>query len=681
MAKGQGAVGGGGVVPCLLMAVRLAPSARALLCPIAHSPLPIPHCPLPTAPCHCPCPIPHSLVPSSGYIPAMADERPRHFIQQLIDQHIAEGRWGPPGERGVVTTRFPPEPNGYLHIGHAKSISLNFGLAQEYGGRFFVRFDDTNPVKEEQEYVDSILTDVRWLGARWPGMADGAKPGEPAFYAGVKYASDYFQQMYDWAEELIQKGLAYVDDQTAEEISKMRGGVTEAGRPSPFRERSAAENLDLFRRMRKGEFPDGSRVLRAKIDMASPNMNLRDPVMYRILHAEHHRTGGAWCIYPMYDWAHGFEDSIEGITNSICTLEFENHRPLYDWFIDAVNKDRGPGSRWGMPIHHPQQTEFARFTLNYVVTSKRYLLELVKQGLVSGWDDPRMITVSGFRRRGYTAEAVRALVMEDGATKFNGIVDFGRAENAAREDLNKRAPRRMAVLNPLKLTITNWSDGGDGGRTEWLTAVNNPESEAAGQRRVPFGKTLLVERDDFMETPVKGWFRLAPGQEVRLRYGYWVTCREVVKNAAGEVVELRCTYDPQTKGGDSPPPDADGKVRKVKGTIHWVDATLGVPVSVRLFDRLYKVERPGKATGNHIDDLNPDSLSVLEHAVIEPEWRTSDAERAAGTGVWADGIERFQFERLGYFCVDGPETARLGRPVFNRTVTLKDSWAKEAGKA
>ncbi len=597
----------------------------------------------------------------------MSDERGvpenpgRNFIEQIIDGHIASGRWGEPGDRTVVRTRFPPEPNGYLHIGHAKSIALNHGLAEQYGGSFILRFDDTNPEKEEQEYVDSIMRDVAWMGAAWE---------EP-----VRFASDYFQQMYEWAVELIRKGLAYVDEQTPEQIRAGRGTPTTPGTPSPFRDRPVGESVDLFARMKAGEFADGAMVLRAKIDMASPNFNLRDPVMYRIVNAEHHRTGGEWHIYPMYDWAHGLEDSIEGITNSICTLEFENHRPLYDWFIDAINRDRGPGSEWGEKIHHPQQTEFARLNPTYVITSKRKLRQLVDGGHVEGWNDPRMPTISGMRRRGYTPEAIRNFCNGIGTTKFNASHDIGLLERALRDDLNRRAPRRMCVLRPLKVTITNWAEHGDAGRVEWMDAVNNPECADAGTRRVPFGGTLYIERDDFMEDAPRKFFRLKPGGEVRLRYGYWITCREVVREG-GEVVELLCTYDPQTRGGDAPPPDADGKVRKVKGTIHWVSAAHAERVEVRLYDRLFTAERPGKATGDPIDDLNPDSLEVIGGALIEPGWRTTDTERAAGTGDFADGIERFQFERLGYFCID-PEAAGT---VFNRAVALRDSWAKVAGK-
>ncbi|USN97950.1 MAG: glutamine--tRNA ligase/YqeY domain fusion protein [Phycisphaeraceae bacterium] len=591
----------------------------------------------------------------------------RHFIHQIIDEHIAHGRWGTPGDRSVVRTRFPPEPNGYLHIGHAKSITLNHGLAVEYGGAFILRFDDTNPEKEEQEFVDSITRDVAWMGGAWEG--------------DVRFASDYFHQMYDWAVELIRKGFAYVDEQSAEQIRAGRGTLTEAGTDSPFRDRPVDDSVDLFARMKAGEFADGSKVLRAKVDMASPNLNLRDPVMYRIVNARHHRTGDEWHIYPMYDWAHGLEDSIEGITNSICTLEFENHRPLYDWFIAAINDGRGPGSEWGKAIHHPQQTEFARLNPTFVITSKRKLKQLVDEKHVEGWDDPRMPTISALRRRGYTPEAIRAFCTEIGTTKFNASHDYGLLENAVRDDLNKRAPRRMCVLRPLKVTITNWGEHGDADRVEWMEAVNNPEDDAAGTRQIPFGGTLSIERADFMEDAPKKFFRLKPGGEVRLRYGYWITCNEVIKDG-DEVVELRCTYDPQTRGGDAPPPDAEGNVRKVKGTIHWVATSHAVPIEVRLYDRLFTAERPGKATGNPIDDLNPESLEVVERALLEPNWRTTDAEKAVGTGAFRDGIERFQFERLGYFCVDEKLTPDQAgdRPVFNRAVTLKDSWAKQAGK-
>ena len=608
--------------------------------------------------------------------PEAGGERPRSFIEQLIDAHIADGRWGPPGDPTVVRTRFPPEPNGYLHIGHAKSITLNFGLAEQYGGTCKLRFDDTNPEKEEEAYVRSIVENVRWLGFQWEGCdPTGADP-----LAGVRFASDYFQQMHDWAVELIRKGLAYVDEQSSEDIRRQRGTLTEPGTPSPHRDRPIDESLERFAAMARGDVPDGGAVLRAKIDMASPNMNLRDPVMYRVLNAPHHRTGDAWHIYPMYDWAHGLEDSIEGITNSICTLEFEAHRPLYDWFIEAINQDRGPGGEFGEKIHHPQQTEFARLNPTYVITSKRKLRQLVEERRVDDWDDPRMPTISGMRRRGYTPESIRMFNERLGVTKFNASHDITLLENALREDLNARAPRRMCVLDPLKVVITNWGDGGDPARIETVRAVNNPEDEGAGTREVPFGPQLYIERSDFMEDAPRKFFRLKPGGEVRLRYGYWITCREVIKDEGGEITELRCTYDPQTRGGESPAPDAEGNVRKVKGTLHWVEASSATRVTVRLFDRLYRVEKPGKETGDHTDDLNPESLRVIEGALLEPNWRTTDAEgaSASGSGAFADGIQRFQFERQGYFCVDIDSAD--DRPVFNRTVPLKDSWSKQAAK-
>ncbi|MEM9064447.1 MAG: glutamine--tRNA ligase/YqeY domain fusion protein [Planctomycetota bacterium] len=581
-------------------------------------------------------------------------DRPKHFIRQMIDDHIAQGRWGSAGDRTVLTTRFPPEPNGFLHIGHAKSICLNFGLAEEYGGRCFLRFDDTNPSKEEQRYVDAIIRDIKWLGFNWPGAGAGDE--------GVLFASDYFGFMHDCAVDLIRKGKAYVDEQDAKAIREGRGSTSEPGTNSPYRDRPAAESLELFARMRSGEYPDGAKVLRAKIDMAHPNFNMRDPVMYRIANAAHHRTGDDWHIYPMYDWAHGLEDSLEGVTNSLCTLEFEDHRPLYDWFIGAVNEGRSEAEK----IHHAQQTEFARLNFTYTNMSKRRLLELVEKGIVQDWDDPRMITISGFRRRGYTPESIRSLCEEVGVTKFNSLIDFGKLENACRDHLNRVAPRRMAVLRPLKVTIESWPEG----ETDQLDAVNNPEDEAAGTRKVPFTRTIYIERDDFMEDAPKKFFRLKPGGEVRLRAAYWITCKDVIKNDDGEVVELICTHDPETRGGGNPPPDAEGKVRKVKGTLHWVSAEHAIDAKVHLFDRLYNAERPGKKTGDHLDDVNPDSLDVVD-AKLEP----SLAEATPDEPAWAYGIRRFQFERLGYFCEDqssAPE-ARL----FNRTVTLKDSWAKK----
>ncbi len=575
----------------------------------------------------------------------------RHFIQQMIDADIERGQWGQPGDRSVITTRFPPEPNGFLHIGHAKSILLNHGIAKEYGGRFILRFDDTNPVKEEQTFVDSIKHDVEWLGADWDGE--------------VRFASDYFDRFYGWAVELIRKGLAYVDEQPVEDIRAQRGNLKEAGTPSPYRDRPAEESLDLFERMKNGEFGNGEKVLRAKIDMGSPNMNLRDPLMYRIVNATHHRTGDAWHIYPMYDWAHGLEDSIEGVTNSLCTLEFEDHRPLYDWFIEAINQGRDE------KIHHPRQTEFSRLAISYTNMSKRYMKQLVDEGHVSGWDDPRMITIAGFRRRGYTARSLRMLASDVGVTKFNALVDMGRVENMIREDLNERAPRRMGVLDPVKLTITNWGEHGAEDRVEMMPVANHPKDESFGTREIPFGKDLYIEREDFMEDPPKKFFRLGPGREVRLRAGYWVTCTDYTKDADGNITEIFCTYDPQTKGGNNPPADVEGKVRKVKGTLHWVHGPSAIRAVVRQFDRLYMSERPGKKTGDHLDDLNPDSLEVLEGALVEPTIATKTPDEPE----WEDGIRRFQFERQGYFCLDPDSTP--GKPVFNRTVTLKDSWAKQ----
>ncbi len=566
-------------------------------------------------------------------------DKPLNFIEQIVDDDCRAGKWGVWAETGTprVQTRFPPEPNGYLHIGHAKSICLNFGLARKFGGKFNLRFDDTNPAKEEQEYVDSIKADVLWLGADWSGPNGG----------GLFFASDYFDRMYEFAEELIRKGKAYVCELPADEVSKRRGTPTVPA-TSPFRDRPAEESLRLIGEMRDGKHPNGAMTVRAKIDLASPNFNLRDPVMYRILHEEHHNTGNKWCIYPMYDWAHGFEDGIEGITHSICTLEFENHRPLYDWFIDSVNEGRAAGKK----VHHPRQVEFAKGLLTYTVLSKRNLLRMVQERTVNGWDDPRMPTISGFRRRGCTPEAIRTFWEEMGVTKTESMIDLGRLELAIRADLNKRAPRVMGVLRPLKVVIDNWPEG----KVDWLDAQNNPENPDAGSRKVPFTGTIFVERDDFMEEPPKKFFRLAPGREVRLRWAYFVKCERVVKDpATGEVIELRCTYDPATRGGDSP----DG--RKVKATLHWVSATLGVHAEVRLFDRLFKVEEPGARTGEFMDDLNPSSLEVVR-AIVEP----SLADAKVG--------DKVQFERLGYFCVD--RDTKPGALVFNRTVTLKDAWAK-----
>ena len=548
------------------------------------------------------------------------DEGKRDFIRDIVQGDLQANRVA------AVVTRFPPEPNGYLHIGHAKSMCLNFGVANEFGGRCHLRFDDTNPLKEEQEYIESIQEDVRWMGFDWG--------------AHLYFASDNFEQLYAWGEHLIEAGKAYVDDLSADEIRAYRGTLTEPGRPSPYRDRPAAESLDLFRRMRAGEFPDGARVLRARIDMASGNMNLRDPVLYRILHAHHPRTGDAWCIYPTYDYAHGQSDAIEGVTHSLCTLEFEDHRPLYDWLIDNLPTPT-----------RPYQYEFARLNLTYTVLSKRRLIQLVQDGHVRGWDDPRMPTISGLRRRGVPAAAIRDFIGRIGVAKADNMVEVQALEFCIRELLNKTAARRMAVLRPLKLVIENYPEG----ETEALEAVNNPEDPAAGVRAVPFGRELYIERDDFMEDPPKKFFRLAPGREVRLRYAYFVTCTDVVKDASGEVVELRCSYDPATRGGDAP----DG--RKVKGTIHWVSAAHAVPAEVRVYDHLFARPDPG-ADGDVLDDLNPDSLTVLQDCRLEPAL----SDTAAGEVV--------QFERLGYFCPD-PDTTG-DRPVFNRTVPLRDTWGK-----
>jgi len=554
----------------------------------------------------------------------MSDAETRlDFIRQIVADDIRTNRF-----QGRVHTRFPPEPNGHLHIGHAKAICIDFGIAEEFGGLCNLRFDDTNPVKEEADYVESIKEDVRWLGFDW---------GDRLYYA-----SDYFERMYEYAVELIKRGKAYVDDLSADEIREYRGTLTKPGKESPCRNRSVAENLDLFERMRAGEFPDGSRVLRAKIDMASPNLNLRDPVIYRILHATHHRTGDKWCIYPMYDWAHGLEDSIEGITHSLCTLEFENHRPLYDWFLDQLN------------IYHPRQIEFARLNLTNTVMSKRRLLELVEGGHVSGWDDPRMPTLCGLRRRGYTPQAIRAFCEKIGVAKSDSTVNVALLEHCLREHLNKVAPRFMGVLRPLKVVIVNYPED----RTEQLEAVNNPEDAAAGTRKVPFSNTLYIEREDFMENPPRKFFRLAPGREVRLRYAYFIKCVEVVKDENGEVIELHCTYDPATRGGDAP----DG--RKVKATLHWVSAAHSLPAEARLYDRLFTREDPLDVPQGEDwkSNINPKSLEVLRDCRVEP------ALRGAAPGM------RLQFERLGYFCVDPDSTP--DRLVFNRTVTLKDTWAR-----
>ena len=542
------------------------------------------------------------------------------FIRDIIESDIAAGR------STQVVTRFPPEPNGYLHIGHAKAIWINFGVAQEYGGRCHLRFDDTNPTREEQEYIDAIKRDVHWLGFDW---------GQH-----LHFASDYFEQLYDWAEHLIRAGKAYVDDLPADEMRAMRGSYTQPGRNSPYRDRAVAENLDLFRRMRDGEFPNGARVLRAKIEMASGNINLRDPVLYRILHAEHPRTGTKWCIYPTYDFAHGQSDAIEGVTHSLCSLEFEDHRPLYDWLID------------NLPVPaRPRQYEFARLNLNYTVLSKRFLTQLVAQGRVSGWDDPRMPTLAALRRRGVPPAAILDFVRRAGVARANSVVDVAMFEHSIRELLNKTAARRMAVLRPLKLVIENYP----GAAIEELDAVNNPEDPAAGTRRIPFGRELYVECDDFMEDPPRNFYRLSPGREVRLRYAYFITCREVVKNAAGEVVELICTYDPATRGGNAP----DG--RKVRVTLHWVAAAHAVPAQLRLYSPLFTRPDPG-AAGDFIADLNPHSLETLSNGRVEP------ALLGSATG------EPVQFERQGYFCLD-PDSAP-GRLIFNRTVGLRDSRAK-----
>ncbi len=546
----------------------------------------------------------------------------RDFIRDIVQADLESGR------HKQVVTRFPPEPNGYLHIGHAKSICLNFGVAEEFGGRCHLRFDDTNPTKEEQEYIDAIEADVRWLGFDW---------GQHLYHA-----SDYFERLFEWAEHLIRAGKAYVDDQSQDEMRASRGTLTEPGRNSPFRDRGVEENLDLFRRMRAGEFPNGARVLRAKIDMTSGNINLRDPVLYRILHATHPRTGTEWKIYPSYDYAHGQSDAIEGITHSICTLEFEDHRPLYDWFLD------------NLPVpSHPHQYEFARLNLTYTVLSKRVLNALVKGGHVSGWDDPRMPTLAGIRRRGVPPAALRDFVKRIGVAKANSLVDLGVLDFSIREVLNKSAQRRMAVLRPLKVVIENYPES----QGEELEAVNHPDDPAAGTRRIRFGPEIFIEQDDFMENPPKKFFRLSPGAEVRLRYAYFITCREAVKDAAGNVVELRCTYDPATKGGNAP----DG--RKVKATIHWVSAKDSVPAEVRLYNPLFT--KPEPDVSNFVNDLNPNSLEVLAEARVEPSL------------VQGNSPEPVQFERQGYFCLD-PDS-QPGRPIFNRTVGLRDTWAKIQG--
>jgi glutaminyl-tRNA synthetase len=553
-----------------------------------------------------------------------------NFVRDIIDEHLRNGRFT------KVHTRFPPEPNGYLHIGHAKSIHLNFGLARDYKGLCNLRMDDTNPETEDMEYANAIKEDVRWLGFDW----------EDRDY----YASDYYAQLYEWAVVLIKKGVAYVCDQSVDQVREYRGTVTKAGKNSPFRNRSVEENLDLFARMRAGEFPDGAKTLRAKIDMANPNMLLRDPLMYRIRREHHYRTGDAWCIYPTYDWAHGQSDSIEGVTHSICTLEFEVHRPLYDWYLDQLG------------VHHPQQIEFARLNLSHTVLSKRRLLELVEGGLVNGWDDPRMPTISGFRRRGFTPESIANFADIIGVAKDNSIVDMPLLEMCVRENLNRSAPRVMAVLRPLKVVITNYPEG----KVEEFDAVNNPEDASAGARKIPFSREIWIERDDFMENPPPKFYRLSPGREVRLRYAYFIRCEEVVKDADGNVVELRCTYDPATRGGESPP---DG--RKVKATLHWVSAGQAIDAEVRLYDTLFTVRDPG-SVAEGVDwkaTLNPRSLEVVKGAKLEPGLASAAPE------------SRWQFERLGYFCVDRRDS-NPGALVFNRTVTLRDDWAKivKAGK-
>jgi glutaminyl-tRNA synthetase len=556
-----------------------------------------------------------------------AGTKPSNFIKEIIEEDLKNNK-----NDGRVHTRFPPEPNAYLHIGHAKAICVNFGLAAEYGGLCNLRFDDTNPIKEEAQYVESMMEDIRWLGFDW---------GDRLYYA-----SDYFEKLYEFAVKLVKDGKAYVDDLSADEIREYRGTLTNPGKESPYRSRPVEENLDLLERMRAGQFPDGSRVLRAKIDMAAGNMNMRDPVMYRILSASHHRTGDKWCIYPMYDWAHGQSDAIEGITHSLCSLEFEDHRPLYDWFLDQLG------------IHHPQQIEFARLNLTYTITSKRRLLELVKERRVAGWDDPRMPTLCGLRRRGFTPESIRNFAERVGVAKRDSVVDIALLEHAVREDLNKRAPRAMAVLRPLKVTIENYPEG----QVEELDCVNNPEDPSMGTRKVPFSRVMYIERDDFREDPPRKFYRLAPGREVRLRYAYFIRCTDVIKDADGEITEIRCTYDPATRGGDSP----DG--RKVKATLHWVSAEHAARGEVRLYDHLFTREDPTEAEDgkNWKDNVNSRSLEILKDCRLEP---------------LLSGVEpgdRFQFERQGYYCVD-PDT-KPGRPVFNRTVGLRDTWAKIAKK-
>jgi len=561
-----------------------------------------------------------------------ANDGPTDFIRRIVKEEVETGK-----NDGRVHTRWPPEPNGYIHIGHAMGCLLAYSIAQEFGGKFNLRFDDTNPVAEEQEYVDGIIADLKWLGIDWEDR--------------LFFASDYFEQLYEWAEYLIEQGKAYVCDLSAQEVREYRGtaggagpdGITPPGKDSPYRDRSVEENLDLFRRMRAGEFPDGSRTLRAKIDMAHPNLNMRDPVMYRILRAHHHRQGDAWCIYPTYDWTHGQSDAIEGITHSTCSLEFENHRPLYDWFLD------------NLPVEHrPRQIEYGRMNIEHTVTGKRWLRQLVEEGRVDGWGDPRMPTVCGMRRRGYPPAAIRAFVSEIGVTKSQGHVEMALLEHFVRQELNLTAPRAMAVLDPLKVVITNYPEG----ETEELDAINNPEDSSAGTRRIPFSRELYIERADFMENPPKKFYRLAPGREVRLRYAYFITCEDVVKDADGNVVELRCSYDPATRGGDAP----DG--RKVKATLHWVSVSHAIDAEIRLYDHLFTAPNPSDVPegGTWLDNLNPESLAVLKECRLEPS-----------LGRLAPG-ERVQFERTGYFCVDSDSTE--DHPVFNRIASLRDTWAK-----
>ena len=548
-------------------------------------------------------------------------EAQENFITKIIDEDNNNGKWGK-----RVHTRFPPEPNGYLHIGHAKSICLNFGIAKKYNGKCNLRFDDTNPLKEEVEYVESIIDDVKWLGFKWDG-----KP---------LYASDYFDKMFDYAVELIKQGNAYVCDLSSDEVKNQRGTLTKPGIESPFRDRSVSENLDLFSRMRAGRFQDGEKTLRAKIDVQHSNLNMRDPVMYRILHAEHHRTGNTWCIYPMYDWAHGLEDSIENITHSICTLEFEDHRPLYDWYLNCLN------------AYHPQQIEFARLNLNYTIMSKRKLKRLVDEGHVDGWSDPRMPTISGLRRRGYTPESIKNFSDAIGVTKRDAIVDVAKLENSLREDLNKKAPRVMGVLEPIKVIITNYPDN----EIEYLDAKNNPEDESAGKRKLAFSREIFIDKNDFMEDPPKKFFRLSPGKEVRLKFAYYIVCENVIKNDSGEITEIHCSYDPNTKGGMS----EDG--RKVRGTLHWVSAQEFIEAEVRLYDRLFMSDNP-ENNGDFIDDLNPESLSVVKKAKLETSLSTASTETI------------YQFERTGYFIIDSKDSS-FDNLIFNRAVSLRDSWAR-----